>query len=191
MVHLTTDILPKNKPRYLMGVGFAIDLVVCSALGIDMFDCVYPTRTAVITSVTFVRIKFTRFTGTNKINVIAKLFYFQRFGCALVHKGQLNLKQVQYRKDMNPIDQTCECSTCKTYTRAYLHHIVTVETVACHLLSVHNIAFQMKLMKDIRQSIKEQTFPGFVQQFVLDVYPNKEYPSWIVNALEAVNIKLL
>lgn len=47
MVHLSTDILPKNKPRYLMGVGFAVDLVVCCALGIDMFDCVFPTRTAV------------------------------------------------------------------------------------------------------------------------------------------------
>lgn len=48
MVHLSTDILPKDKPRYLMGVGFAVDLVVCSALGVDMFDCVFPTRTAVI-----------------------------------------------------------------------------------------------------------------------------------------------
>lgn len=47
MVHLSTDILPKDKPRYLMGVGFAEDLVVCSALGVDMFDCVFPTRTAV------------------------------------------------------------------------------------------------------------------------------------------------
>lgn len=47
MVHLSTDILPKNKPRYLMGVGFAIDLIICSSLGIDMFDCVFPTRTAV------------------------------------------------------------------------------------------------------------------------------------------------
>lgn len=49
MVHLSTDILPKNKPRYLMGVGFAVDLVVCCALGVDMFDCVFPTRTAVST----------------------------------------------------------------------------------------------------------------------------------------------
>ena len=46
MVHLSTDLLPKNKPRYLMGVGFAIDLVICSALGCDLFDCVFPTRTA-------------------------------------------------------------------------------------------------------------------------------------------------
>lgn len=160
MVHLSTNILPANKPRYLMGVGFATDLIICSALGIDMFDCVFPTRTA-------------------------------RFGCALVRTGQISLRQVQYSKDTRPIDESCECSTCKTYTRAYLHHIVTVETVACHLLSVHNIAFQMKLMRDIRESIKEQRFPEFIQQYMLDVYPDKEYPPWIISALEAVNITLL
>ncbi|XP_043496634.1 queuine tRNA-ribosyltransferase catalytic subunit [Polistes fuscatus] len=160
MVHLSTDILPKDKPRYLMGVGFAIDLVVCCALGVDMFDCVFPTRTA-------------------------------RFGCALVRTGQLNLKQSQFSNDMRPIDESCSCSTCKTYSRAYLHHIVTIETVACHLLTVHNIAFQMKLMEDIRESIKQQKYPEFVQNYMLNVYPDKEYPDWIVNALQAVNITLL
>ncbi|XP_031833295.1 tRNA-guanine transglycosylase isoform X2 [Nomia melanderi] len=160
MVHLSTDLLPKNKPRYLMGVGFAVDLVICSALGIDMFDCVFPTRTA-------------------------------RFGCALIRTGQLNLKQIQYQKDTRPIDEECNCSTCKTYTRAYLHHIVTVETAACHLLSIHNIAFQMRLMQDIRQSIKNQKFPEFIQQFMLNLYPNQEYPAWIINALKAVNVTLL
>lgn len=160
MVHLSTNILPKNKPRYLMGVGFAVDIVVCCALGIDMFDCVFPTRTA-------------------------------RFGCALVREGQLNLKQIQYRNDTRPIDESCDCSTCKTYTRAYLHHIVTAETVACHLLSLHNVAFQMRLMRDIRQSIKDQRFPEFVRQFMLGVYPDKNYPSWITNALETVDITLI
>ncbi|XP_066580987.1 queuine tRNA-ribosyltransferase catalytic subunit isoform X2 [Prorops nasuta] len=160
MVHLSTDTLPKNKPRYLMGVGFAVDLVICSALGVDMFDCVFPTRTA-------------------------------RFGCALIKTGQINLKQSKFSTDMQPIDENCTCSTCKTYTRAYLHHIVTVETVACHLLTVHNIAFQMKLMKDIRESIKQQKFPEFIQQYLITVYPNKEYPTWIVDALKAVNVNLL
>ncbi|XP_018399756.1 PREDICTED: probable queuine tRNA-ribosyltransferase [Cyphomyrmex costatus] len=160
MVHLSTNILPKNKPRYLMGVGFAVDLIVCSALGIDMYDCVFPTRTA-------------------------------RFGCALIKTGQLNLKQMQHKKDLRPIDESCECSTCKTYSRAYLHQIATVETVSCHLLTVHNIAFQMKLMRDIRNSIKEQRFPRFIQDYMLTVYPNKDYPTWIINALQAVNVTLL
>ncbi|XP_024941464.1 queuine tRNA-ribosyltransferase catalytic subunit isoform X2 [Cephus cinctus] len=159
MVNVSTNILPKDKPRYLMGVGFAVDLIVCSALGVDMFDCVFPTRTA-------------------------------RFGCALVLTGQLNLKQGQYGNDTAPIDEFCNCSTCKTYSRAYLHQIVTMETVGCHLLSVHNIAFQMRLMQNIRESIKKGEFPQFVQQFMLKVYPTKEYPSWIVDALQAVNIYL-
>ncbi|XP_025986377.1 queuine tRNA-ribosyltransferase catalytic subunit isoform X1 [Solenopsis invicta] len=160
MVHISTNILPKNKPRYLMGVGFAVDLIVCSALGIDMYDCVFPTRTA-------------------------------RFGCALVKTGQLSLRQAQYKKDLKPIDESCECSTCKTYTRAYLHQIATVETVSCHLLTVHNVAFQMRLMRDIRDSIKAQRFPRFIQDYMLTVYPNKDYPTWIINALEAVNVTLL
>lgn len=143
-----------------MGVGFAVDLIVCSALGIDMYDCVFPTRTA-------------------------------RFGCALVKTGQISLRQAQYKKDSRPIDELCECSTCRTYTRAYLHQIATVETVSCHLLTVHNIAFQMKLMQDIRSSIKEQRFPRFIRDYMLTVYPNKDYPEWIVNALQAVNVTLL
>ncbi|XP_033220819.1 queuine tRNA-ribosyltransferase catalytic subunit isoform X1 [Belonocnema kinseyi] len=159
MVYLTTNILPKDKPRYLMGVGFASDLVVCCALGVDMFDCVFPTRTA-------------------------------RFGCALVRTGQLNLKQGQYKNDKRPIDESCECSTCKEYTRAYLHQIVTAETVACHLLTVHNIAFQMRLMRDIRDSIKAQKFPEFVKDFMSTLYPTKDYPTWIVDAMKAVDITL-
>ncbi|XP_012259501.2 queuine tRNA-ribosyltransferase catalytic subunit [Athalia rosae] len=160
MVHLSTNILPKDKPRYLMGVGFATDLVICCALGVDMFDCVFPSRTA-------------------------------RFGCALIRTGQLNLRQQQYKHDFRPIDEFCSCSTCKNYTRAYLHQIVTQETVACHLLTVHNINFQLTLMRDIRTSIIEQRFPQFVQKFILDLYPDKEYPEWIVDALDAVNINLL
>ncbi|PSN33026.1 Queuine tRNA-ribosyltransferase catalytic subunit [Blattella germanica] len=160
MVHLSTNILPENKPRYLMGVGFAADLVVCCALGVDMFDCVFPTRTA-------------------------------RFGCALVLNGQLNLKQKIYEKDFNPIDKDCVCSTCQNYTRAYLHSIVTVETVACHLLTVHNIAFQLGLMRSIRESIENDSFPDYVKNFMLNLFPSKEYPKWIIDALAAVNIHLV
>ncbi|CAH0557086.1 unnamed protein product [Brassicogethes aeneus] len=160
MVILSTSILPKNKPRYLMGVGFAIDLVVCSALGVDMFDCVFPTRTA-------------------------------RFGCALTMTGQLQLKKAKYKFDFNPIDKDCTCVICKTYTRAYLHGIAARTPVACSLLSEHNIAFQLRLMKCIRDSIKENKFPQFVAEFMLGVYPDKDYPTWIRDSLAAVNISLL
>nr|XP_019540093.2 queuine tRNA-ribosyltransferase catalytic subunit [Aedes albopictus] len=158
-VHLCTDLLPENKPRYLMGVGFAADLVVCVALGIDMFDCVYPTRTA-------------------------------RFGCALTRRGQMNLKQQSFKTDMGPIEEGCDCSTCKTYTRSYLHHIVTVEPVACSIISIHNVAFQLKLMNEMRENIKADTFPQFVQSYMKERFPDGQVPQWIVDALAAVNVQL-
>lgn len=109
----------------------------------------------------------------------------------MIRSGQLSLRQQTYKYDLRPIDENCDCSTCKTYTRSYLHHIVTAETVACHLLTVHNIAFQLKLMKDMRTSIANQTFPKFIKDFMTTVYPNKEYPKWILDALNAVNVNLL
>ncbi|KAJ9577244.1 hypothetical protein L9F63_006218, partial [Diploptera punctata] len=206
MVHLSTDILPENKPRYLMGVGFAADLVVCCALGIDMFDCVFPTRTAEL-------LYYYLF-------ILFIILFQQRFGCALVSNGQLNLKQKNYAMDFEPLDKECDCSTCKRYTRAYIHSIVTAETVACHLLTVHNIAFQvntlcflngyvnkyfyiiyiyiyiyiffqLRLMRSIRESIEQDRFPEFVRNFMANLYQNTEYPQWIVEALEAVNISLI
>ncbi|KAA0192235.1 hypothetical protein HAZT_HAZT006901 [Hyalella azteca] len=107
--------LPQDRPRYCMGVGFAPDLVVCVALGVDMFDCVYPTRTA-------------------------------RFGCALVDNGQISLKSDVYASDFSAIDDACSCSTCHTYTRAYIHALTTEKNpVGCHLLSIHNIAYQVRM----------------------------------------------
>lgn len=170
MVHLSTDLLPKNKPRYLMGVGFAIDLVVCSALGCDLFDCVFPTRTA-------------------------------RFGSALVDDGQLHLKKKQFATDEQPIDVKCYCFTCKNYSRAYLHMVFNSDEVTgCSLLSMHNVAFQMRLMQRIRDAILSDSFEEFVRAFILNYYANnknfsekeprneKGIPLWVLNALKAVNI---
>lgn len=91
---------------------------------------------------------------------------------------------------MDPIDKDCECTTCKTYTRSYLHHIVTVEPVACSLLSIHNVAFQLKLMKDMRESIAADRFPEFVKTFMNENFVDGDKPKWIVEALSAVNIQL-
>lgn len=104
--------------------------------------------------------------------------------------GQLNLKNKKYAKDFQPIDEDCSCSTCTTYTRAYLHYIVTIHTVACHLLTTHNVAFQLRLMKNIRDSIEQDRFPEFVVEFFRNLHPEKNYPRWIVEALKAVNIEL-
>jgi tRNA-guanine family transglycosylase len=159
IVSLCTDFLPENKPRYCMGIGYALDLVVCSALGVDMYDCVFPTRTA-------------------------------RFGNALTPKGSIRLKLSKYRNDMKPIDENCTCFTCKNYSRAYLKTLIDSETVGCILISIHNIAYQMSLMKNIRESIMNDTFPEFVNLFMQDLFPNKKYPAWAVEAFNSVNINL-
>ncbi|EDW03745.1 queuine tRNA-ribosyltransferase catalytic subunit [Drosophila grimshawi] len=159
MVHVCTDHLPRDKPRYLMGVGFAADLVVCVALGVDMFDCVFPTRTA-------------------------------RFGCALVDSGQLNLKHQKYKHDMEPIDAACGCGTCRRYSRSYLHHIATNESVSCSLLSVHNVAYQLRLMGSMREAIQHDKFPQFVRDFMERHYGSEPIPNWIREALKAVKIEL-
>nr|XP_014089183.1 queuine tRNA-ribosyltransferase catalytic subunit [Bactrocera oleae] len=158
-VHVCTDLLPKDKPRYLMGVGFAADLVVCVALGIDMFDCVFPTRTA-------------------------------RFGCALVNTGQMNLKNKKYENDMRPIDDECECSTCSRYTRSYLHHIAAMEAVSCSLLSIHNVAYQLRLMRSMREAIQRDQFPQYICDFMAKHFEGELVPLWIREALKAVNVEL-
>lgn len=140
MVALSTSRLPKDKPRYLMGVGYATDLVVCVALGCDMFDCVFPTRTA-------------------------------RFGSALVPTGNLQLKKKQYEKDFRPIDPECDCPTCQKHSRAFLHTLLHSDnTAALHHLTIHNIAYQLRLMSAVRASIVEKRFPAFVRDFMSTMY---------------------
>jgi queuine tRNA-ribosyltransferase len=156
MVDLCTTHLPDNKPRYLMGVGYSMDLVVCSALGVDMFDCVFPTRTA-------------------------------RFGHALINEGSLNLKSPECEFDFNPLDSECSCMVCKSYTRAYLHTIAGKESLGAALLSYHNIAYQLQLMKRMRTAIIDGNFPEFVHKYVLTQYPNN-IPAWVVDALGSTGI---
>lgn len=91
---------------------------------------------------------------------------------------------------MRPIDENCDCSTCKTYTRSYLHHIVTKEAVASSILSIHNIAFQLNLMRDIRTAVLEDRFPAFIRDFMRQMYVDREVPQWITDALKSVNVEL-
>lgn len=161
IVTLCTDLLPSYKPRYLMGVGFPLDLVVCVALGVDMFDCVFPSRTA-------------------------------RFGTALVRQGgSLNLRHSIYANDFTPLEADCPCRVCQLYTRSYLHFLTKSDHLSSQLLTFHNLAFQKRLMDDMRQHILQQTFPAFVQQFMLQQFPQRDYPSWICDALASVGITLI
>jgi len=153
--------LPPELPRYAMGIGFAEDLLVCAALGVDMADCVFPTRTA-------------------------------RFGVALTFKGPLNLRLKHHATSMEPIDLDCPCPTCKGGTsRAYLHKIATVETVAAHAVTQHNIVFQAQLMGRARDAIIAGAFPDYLRTFFKDYFGDAGYPQWCVDALRSVNVDLL
>lgn len=144
-----------------MGVGYPEDLVVCVALGADMFDCVYPARTA-------------------------------RFGTALVPSGLLKIRNSSMAKDSRPIQEDCECHTCKNYSRSYLHLLGPKEgSVGAQLLTLHNIAYLVKLMQNVRQAIIDGNFEYFVQQFMLRLYPDKKYPEWSKNALTTSGVTLL
>ena len=159
MVTMSTSGLPHDKPRYLMGVGYATDLVVCTALGCDMFDCVYPTRTA-------------------------------RFGTALVSSGQMSLRGKKMALDMRPVEEGCPCTTCQKYTRAYLHMLFrTNHPSACHLLTVHNVTYQFRLMGKMREAIVKDRFPDCVREILGKFYSEmKDYPRWVVDALHSVGV---
>ena len=137
MTELTAALLPELKPRYLMGVGTPENLLTCSAMGVDMFDCVMPTRNA-------------------------------RNGNLFVTDGKINIRNSQYKNDPEPIDSNCPCYTCQNYSRAYLRHLIMVgEILAMHLLTVHNSAFYQNWMKNIRQTIEEDTPFSFSWQDTL------------------------
>lgn len=159
MVNMCTGILPENKPRYCMGVGYPEDLVVCVALGADMFDCVYPARTA-------------------------------RFGTALVPGGLLKIRSNSMATDYRPIQEGCECFTCDKYSRSYLHFLKE-GSVGAQLLTLHNVAYLTGLMGRAREAILEGWFEAFVQQFMVDLYPDRQYPDWSREALEEAGIRLL
>src|SRR5215210_1674476 len=129
---VVTPLLPENKPRYLMGVGTPEDLINGVARGIDIFDCVLPTRLA-------------------------------RHHSAFSPAGRLNLMNATFAHDESPVDATCDCYTCKTFTRAYIRHlIVAKELLAGTLLSIHNLRALIRLMEQIRTYIAEGSFESRV-----------------------------
>ena len=135
----TTKHMPLDKPRYLMGVGKPDDLIGAVKRGVDMFDCVLPTRSG-------------------------------RTGQAFTSRGTVNIKNARHILDKRPLDNNCDCHTCKNFSRAYLHHLFKAqEILGLMLLSLHNIHFYITLMKNIRNSIKLREFDKFEKIF-LDKY---------------------
>jgi queuine tRNA-ribosyltransferase len=168
VVNTCTGLLPEMKPRYVMGIGYPEDLVVSVALGADMFDCVWPTRTA-------------------------------RFGNAITKHGVLNLRHARYANDFGPVEEGCGCVCCRTgdgglgITKAFVHHVAAKETVGAHLLTMHNVWYQLALMRSVRQSIIEDRFPAFLNNFFSDLHgrDKSKYTEWAVEPLKNVGVDLM
>lgn len=136
-VAFSAPLLPADRPRYLMGVGTLEDLVRGVEAGIDMFDCVLPTRCA------------------------RNGLLFTRGGT-----GRMNIKNQAFARDDRPVDEACGCYTCRTFSRAYLRHLyASGELTAFTLNTIHNLWTYLRLMDDMRLAIEEDRFPAFVKAF--------------------------
>ncbi|WP_338488651.1 tRNA guanosine(34) transglycosylase Tgt [Ruoffia tabacinasalis] len=132
--YLTPE-LPKDKPRYLMGVGSPDALIDGVIRGVDMFDCVLATRIA-------------------------------RNGTCMTSNGRLVVKNAQYARDFRPIDENCDCYTCRNYTRAYVRHLIkTDELFGMRLASIHNVYFLLDLMRNVRKAIMDDQLLEFREDF--------------------------
>ncbi|MBI5014503.1 MAG: tRNA guanosine(34) transglycosylase Tgt [Deltaproteobacteria bacterium] len=131
----TAPHMPRQKPRYLMGVGTPLDIVEAVALGIDLFDCVLPTRTA-------------------------------RNGMVFTSQGKIAIKHARFGRDPRPLDEACDCHTCRNYSRAYLRHLFkSREILASRLNTLHNLTYYSNLMRRIRAAVEAGRFVQFLREF--------------------------
>ncbi|BCL82578.1 queuine tRNA-ribosyltransferase [Ktedonobacteria bacterium brp13] len=141
--HVTPN-LPRDKPRHLLGVGSPEDLVFGVGMGMDMFDCVLPTRVA-------------------------------RHGGLFTNTGRVSIKKARFRTEHGPIDAECDCYTCRTYSAAYVHHLArTEEQLYYRLGSIHNIRFMLRLAEQLRNSILNNNYPAFRDEFLERYIPASE-----------------
>lgn len=135
IVAATVPGLPEDRPRYLMGVGKPDDIVGAVARGIDMFDCVLPTRSG-------------------------------RTGQAFTPRGTVNLRNARHADDSRPLDETCACPACRSYSRAYLHHLFKVkEILGSILLTAHNLSYYQQLTAGLRDAIGNGQLQDFITTF--------------------------
>ena len=136
MLEVVNDELPTGRPRYLMGVGFPEDLVEGVRRGVDLFDCVAPTRMG-------------------------------RNGTAFTTDGRVNVRRAEHRRDPRPLDETCDCSTCKRFSRAYIRHLfVAEEILGLRLVSLHNVHFLVALMRRARAAITDGSFDAWSRDWL-------------------------
>jgi queuine tRNA-ribosyltransferase len=134
--------MPENKPRYFMGLGDPISIMDAVEVGVDMFDCVYPTRIA-------------------------------RNRTLLTKYGKLRITKSEYKFDDKPIEEDCDCYTCKNFSRGYIHHLFKAkEILAPRLATIHNLRFMYNFMENLRNSIKKQKYYEFRKEFEKDFLKN-------------------
>jgi len=142
MIEAVSNLLPPDKPHYLMGVGTPLDLVKAVSLGMDMFDCVLPTRNA-------------------------------RNGTVFTRKGKIILKNAKYQKDFSPLDEECQCLTCRNYSRAYLRHLLmSGEITGLRLATIHSIHYYLDLMKQMKRAILDGRFSSWKKKFETEYQEN-------------------
>ena len=121
-----------------MGVGRPEDIVAAVARGVDMFDCVLPTRNA-------------------------------RNGHLFTRYGDIRIRNARYRSDTQPLDESCECYTCRNYSRAYVKHLQRCNEIqGARLATIHNLYYYQQLMREIRAAIEAEAFEDFVREFEAD-----------------------
>ncbi len=134
----TTPLLPMHAPRYLMGVGSPEDIIDGVRAGVDMFDCVLPSRNA-------------------------------RNGHLFTRWGDVRIRNARHRTDPAPLDPTCDCYTCRNFSRAYLHHLDrSKEVLGAMLNTIHNLHFYQVFTREIRAAIESGTFDAYVRRFATD-----------------------
>jgi queuine tRNA-ribosyltransferase len=130
--------LPDDRPRYLMGVGRPEDIVRAVARGVDLFDCVLPTRNA-------------------------------RNGHLFTRYGDIKIRNARYRADTRPLDETCDCYTCRNYSRAYIKHLQRCNEIqGARLATIHNLYYYQQLMREIRSAVEAERFAAFAETFEAD-----------------------
>lgn len=138
VVDYTAPFLPEDKPRYLMGVGLPEDILESVERGMDMFDCVIPTR-------------------------------YARSASLFTRRGRIRLTNKNFRRDMYPVDPSCDCYTCRNFTRSYLHHLFRAnEVLSATLSAIHNVRFYLKMMEDVRTAIDAGDFVRFKREFLAE-----------------------
>ncbi|MBP3334252.1 MAG: tRNA guanosine(34) transglycosylase Tgt [Clostridia bacterium] len=131
--------MPKDKPRYLMGVGTPVNILEAVHRGVDFFDCVMPSRNA-------------------------------RHGNLFTWQGKLTLKNEKFKEDSGPISEGCTCPACRSYSRAYIRHLLKVdEILGMRLCVLHNLHFYNELMQKIRDALDEGNFEEFYKKYVVQL----------------------